>query len=183
MGTLSPWYQAGSTTTASSQVNTYVLEQVSTNDALCLWCLLRSCPTPSPLSQRKLPSSTQSFCNMIDLLLCLLFLPSRDVQKGPAVHHDSGGHRHSQALPHPDVLRPAQGSTGPDLGLSQSHHTWHADQGGALHSPGSDWCGTGRHLHHLVFFKESELLTTERFEVFFCQWGHKTILHCDIFFM
>lgn len=32
--TSSPWYQAGSTTTASSQVNAYVLEQVSTNDVL-----------------------------------------------------------------------------------------------------------------------------------------------------
>jgi hypothetical protein len=39
-------------------------------------------------------------------------------------------------------------------------------------------------LHHLTFFKGSELLTTEIFEDLFCHWGHTAILHlhCDLFF-
>lgn len=67
----------------------------------------------------------------------------RDVQKGSGVYNDPSRHRHSQTLPHTDVIGSAPRGSGSDLGLIQSYHTRQADQGGAVHCAGPDWSSTG----------------------------------------
>lgn len=76
-------------------------------------------------------------------LFCFSVL--RNVQEGSWIHHDSGRDRHSQALSNINVIRSSQGSAGANLGISQPHNTWHADQGGALHCTCTNWRGTGKH--------------------------------------
>lgn len=78
--------------------------------------------------------------------LIYLFILFRNIQESSGIHHDSIWDRHSQALPHTDVIGSAPGSTRADLGFGQPHNSWHADQGGALHCTGTNWCRTGKRL-------------------------------------
>lgn len=76
-------------------------------------------------------------------MFCFSF--PRNVQEGSWNHHDSGRDRHSQTLPDINVIRSSQGSTRANLGISQPHNTWHADQGGTLHCTCTNWGGAGNH--------------------------------------
>lgn len=85
----------------------------------------------------------------VPVCLCVLH---RDVQEGSGVYNDSSRYRHSQTLPHPDVIGAAPRGSGSDLGLSQSYHTGQADQGGAVHRAGLDWSSTGNIVDANILF-------------------------------
>lgn len=88
-------------------------------------------------------------------VFCFFF---RNIQESSGIHHDPFRDWHSQALPHTHVIGSAPGSTRADLGFSQPHNPRHADQGGALHRIGTNWCCTGKLKVFIPFMNNPQWL-------------------------